>query len=135
MINEVWLPVAGFEEFYEVSDHGNIRSCDRVVNCSRGNSTRLWKGKVLSKIIGAKGYYQVSLSVEGVTHKVYVHRMVAETFLSERNETVNHKDGNKLNNHLSNLEWVTYSENNKHAFASGLKFPSGGRNGRTKNNS
>lgn len=71
----------------------------------------------------------VSLSREGEIFKVYVHRLVAEAFLSDRDETVNHIDGNKLNNTLVNLEWVSYSENNSHAFKLGLKFPSGGRNG------
>lgn len=53
--------------------------------------------------------------------KVYVHRLVAEAFTDARDETVNHKDGNKLNNRFSNLEWVSYSENNSHAFRIGLK--------------
>lgn len=118
---EEWRPVVGFEESYEVSDEGNVRSKDRYVRCSRGEKTRPWKGKQLSKILAAKGYYQVSLCVEGRISKVYVHRLVAEAFYSERNETVNHIDGDKTNNHKGNLEWVTYGENNSHAFRIGLR--------------
>lgn len=127
MFEEIWKPIHGFEDYYEVSNKGCVRSLSRLVKCSRGKNFRIWKGKILSNILSAKGYYQVSLSVEGETHKVYVHRLVAETFLEDRNETVNHKDGNKLNNCLFNLEWVSYSYNNSHAYTLGLKFPSGGR--------
>lgn len=119
---EVWKPVVGFEGFYEVSSRGNVRSCDRQVKCSRGEKLRLWKGKVLKQTIAAtRGYPQVSLSVKGLIRKVYVHRLVAEAFYSVYDETVNHIDGDKTNNNVSNLEWVSYSENNKHAFRIGLK--------------
>lgn len=116
-----WRPVVRFEDFYEVSDEGEVRSKDRYVKCNRGDKTRPWKGKQLSKILAAKGYYQVSLSAKGEISKVYIHRLVAEAFYSERNETVNHKDGDKTNNRKENLEWVTYSENNSHAFRIGLR--------------
>lgn len=124
---EEWRAVVGFEGFYEVSSHGNVRSVDRQVNCSRGTKTRLWRGKLLNKLLGGPGYHQVSLSCYGQTYKVYIHRLVADAFIENRNETVNHIDGDKLNNKVENLEWITYSENNKHAFKLGLKFPSGGR--------
>lgn len=129
---EEWKPVIGFEGFYEVSNMGNVRSTDRLVNCSRGNGKRLWKGKELKQTVAAtRGYNQISLSKEGVTYKVYVHTLVAKAWLNGENETVNHKDGNKQNNKASNLEWCSYSDNSKHAYATGLKYPSGGRNGRS----
>lgn len=131
---EEWRDVVGFEGYYKVSNLGNVKSCDRYVNCSRGLNKRLWKGKLLTKIISStRGYEQVSLSVDGKSHKVYVHRLVAEAFLTGKHDTVNHVDGNKLNNSVDNLEWVSYSENNLHAYAIGLKSPSGGRNGRKQN--
>ncbi len=118
----IWKPVVGFEGFYEVSDCGKVRSLDRMVKCSRSYKTRPWKGKILCQTLAAtRGYYQVSLSKEGKISKVYVHRLVAEAFFIERDETVNHKDGDKTNNCVTNLEWVSYSENNKHAFRIGLK--------------
>ncbi|WYV99240.1 HNH endonuclease [Pseudomonas phage vB_PpuM-KoPa-4] len=128
MTQEIWKPVVGFEGFYEVSSFGNVRSCDRLVKCSRGEKQRLWKGRSLKQTVAAtRGYCQVSLCVCGKPTKVYVHALVAQAFYEDRNETVNHIDGNKLNNRADNLEWVSYSYNNSHAFAIGLKFPSGGR--------
>lgn len=125
MNNEQWLPVKNFEEYYEVSDKGNVRSLDREVNCSRGDKKRLWKGRQLKNLKSKNGYLQVSLCVNNIKYKKYVHRIVAETFMFDQiDETVNHKDGDKENNCLKNLEWVSYSYNNKHAFANKLKFPS-----------
>lgn len=130
-MTEQWRPVENYEGFYEVSSEGRVRSCDRMSKCSRGDKKRLWRGRDLSQTVAStRGYKQVSLSKEGVIKKVYVHRLVAEAFTDARDETVNHIDGNKLNNALDNLEWCTYSENNSHAFATGLKKPSGGKNGR-----
>jgi hypothetical protein len=124
-MEEVWKPIINFDNLYEVSNLGRVRSCDRQVNCSRGANKRLWKGKILSQIIAAtRKYSMVSLSKKGTVYKKYVHRLVAEAFLENPKETVNHKDGNKQNNSVSNLEWCSYSENNKHAYRQGLKQPS-----------
>lgn len=67
-----------------------------------------------------KGYETVKLYYNGRYNQHYVHRLVAEAFIDGRDETVNHKDGNKQNNHVSNLEWMSYSDNNKHARENGL---------------
>ena len=67
-----------------------------------------------------KGYEAVKLYYNGRYNQHYVHRLVAEAFIDGRDETVNHKDGNKQNNHVSNLEWMSYSDNNKHARENGL---------------
>ena len=67
-----------------------------------------------------KGYDAVKLYYNGRYNQHYVHRLVAESFIDGRDETVNHKDGNKRNNHVSNLEWMSYSDNNKHARENGL---------------
>lgn len=67
------------------------------------------------------GYYQINL---GRANRKTVHELVALAFIGPRTKaTINHKDGNKLNNHYSNLEYSTYSENNRHAFKTGLKLP------------
>ena len=67
------------------------------------------------------GNYQgVALYFDGKYHKYYVHRLVAEHFVDGNDETVNHKDGNTTNNHASNLEWMSMSDNNKHAQENGL---------------
>lgn len=72
--------------------------------------------KVLNTDMNSGGYLRVTLCVEGVAKRITVHRLVALTYLGYSELVVNHKDGNKLNNHISNLEWVSPSENRKHAF-------------------
>jgi hypothetical protein len=69
------------------------------------------------------GYYRVSLWRDNIGKSCYIHRLVAQLFCdnSDNKPIVNHRDGNKLNNHYTNLEWVTCSENNKHAYIIGLK--------------
>lgn len=68
------------------------------------------------------GYFRVNVKRQGKQHTLLVHRAVAEAFLPnpEGKATVNHRDGNKANNHLGNLEWSTYAENAKHAWDTGL---------------
>lgn len=74
----------------------------------------------------ALGYLQINPVVGGKRRMMYVHRLVAVAYVENTNPTefnvVNHKDGNKLNNHFSNLEWTNKSGNEKHAFATGLKI-------------
>ena len=81
-------------------------------------------GKILNKDGSEKvpfgKYPTVKLYYNGKYNTHYVHRLVAEAFVDGRDETVNHKDGNKQNNHASNLEWMSYSDNNKHARETGL---------------
>lgn len=101
---EQWRPVKGYEEFYEVSNLGRVRSHI--------------KGKILSPQDNGKGYFKVWF--KGGVRK-YIHRLVAEAFCERRSGAfeVNHKDGNQRNNRADNLEWVTSSENTKHAVYSG----------------
>ena len=119
---EVWKDINGYEGLYQISNYGNVRSLDRYVNGNNG-SKALKKGIVLKKQITNKGYYDVGLYKNGKAKYLLVHRLVAEHFIPnpENKRTVNHKDGNKLNNHVSNLEWVTHSENQIHAFNNGLQ--------------
>lgn len=112
-----WSSVVGYEDFYEVSTQGEVRSVDRAVYTKNGVKRNL-KGKNLKLIDHTSGYLMVSLC-----RKLFlVHRLVAITFLDnhEGKPTVNHKDGVKTNNALSNLEWATYQENTEHAFKVGL---------------
>ena len=75
-------------------------------------------GKSLAKINNGNNYLCVVLSVKGVTKRKYIHRIICETYLENplNKKEVNHKDGNKLNNKLTNLEWATRSENQKHRY-------------------
>ena len=102
MIEEIWRPIEGYEGLYEVSSYGRVRSLDRYDNrnCFR-------KGKVLSLLKGEYGYIQVSLYYNRKMYKKYVHRLVAEAFLPNPDNLpeVNHKDEDKTNNNVDNLEW------------------------------
>lgn len=115
---EQWVDIKGYEGWYQISSYGNVRSLDRV-----SSDGRLYKGKERAKCFDRRGYCVLVLCKEGKqkTHKF--HRLVAEHFIPNprAKETVNHIDGNKENNNVDNLEWCTQSENQKHAFATGLQ--------------
>jgi hypothetical protein len=107
---EEWLPIEGFMD-YSVSSNGKIKSY-KIKS----------KGKHLKPRINQGGYYYVNLCKDGKYHSIQVHSLVAKAFVSgyQPGLMVNHKDGNKLNNLCSNFEWVTNSENMKHAVTLGL---------------
>lgn len=119
-MREIWSPVVGWEGLYEVSEYGAVRSCSRVI--SRGKYEVLWKGGYLRPRLHSAGYLRVTLCVDGTKEDVYIHRAVAQAFHEnpEGKDHVNHKDGNKKNNHKDNLEWSTPSENVDHAYNEGL---------------
>ena len=121
VLNMNWVKIKGYEEFYEISSSGEIRSKDRTVTDKIGR-TRSWKGKVLNPDIAPNGYYRVSFSINRKRKQFYVHRLIAEYFIPNPNNLpqVNHIDGNKLNNSLDNLEWVTVQDNVIHAYKNGL---------------
>lgn len=115
--NEIWKDMVGFEGRYQVSDLGRIRS----ILSNHGKYQE--KIKAIRQRSTTCEYLYVQLSVLDKPHQEAVHRAVAKAFISnpDKKLTVNHIDGNKLNNIPSNLEWATYSENLKHAHATGLK--------------
>ena len=94
--------IKGFEN-YSISQNGI------VINTQTG---RKLKGEK------SRGYFRVSLCKESVVKRFLIHRLVAYHFLinEENKKCVNHKDGNKLNNKVSNLEWCTHSENEQHSY-------------------
>lgn len=105
---------------YEINCEGVVRSKDRFIIKKDGTTQKL-KGRVLSPGRGSHGYMTVALQDNGRKKSCCIHRLVAENFLgTEDGKEVNHKDGNKLNNKLSNLEWVTRKENTIHAYSTGL---------------
>jgi hypothetical protein len=118
MITEIWKPVFGFEGRYEVSSQGRIKALDREIHYVDGRKGRLPE-KILRGTRINVGYLSVTFDTKT---KRCVHQVVAQAFLgtAEYRQTVNHKDGNKLNNYVNNLEWATYKENNEHARRTGL---------------
>lgn len=103
---EEWRPVVGYEGLYEVSNTGQVRSFDRYVKYSNGR-IHLHKGKVLSPSIRTDGYLVVVLSCNGKHKMCLVHRLVTEAFIPNTDNLpqVNHKDEDKTNNSVENLEW------------------------------
>ena len=108
---------------YEVSSCGKIRSVNRVITKSDGRCTYMI-GKELKTQVDKNGYVRVRLSHRGEKVTLKMHREVAIVFLPnpENKPQVNHKDGNKQNNNVANLEWCDNSENQIHAIDSGLKI-------------
>jgi len=120
MMNEIFKNIKG-EEYYQVSNFGNVKSLKRLVN-SRHPKGRFLKERILKPVQISSGYFQVGFSKNNSRKLQLVHRLVAAKFIAnpENKHCINHKDGNKSNNNLINLEWVTYHENSLHASVSGL---------------
>jgi hypothetical protein len=122
---EIWKDIPEFENLYQVSDLGNVKALRKVRKTGRSGSTlRVYEEKILkSSNFSNNGYKTVSLSRFGKTRTFTVHRLVCVTFLENISnfKCINHKDGNKLNNNLSNLEWCDFSHNSLHAFKMGLQ--------------
>src|SRR6478736_4452698 len=114
--SEVWKPVVGFEEYYQVSNYGKIQSLERIVKNSR--RSYLKKPQILRPGLNQDGYQKVVLYGIDFKKNLFVHILVAKSFLeNEFNlEMVNHKDEIKTNNFYKNLEWVTRRENGVHRY-------------------
>ena len=110
----VWKAIPGYDGQYEVSDTGAVRST---------NYRRTGNTKELKPIPSGKGYLMVGLCKNGKMHWEKIHRLVASLFIPnpENKPQVNHLDGVKTNNVVSNLEWATGGENQTHAYRTGLK--------------
>ena len=113
MKKEYWKSVVGYEGLYEVSNWGRVKSFDTYRKGING-SIRCCKGKIIKYQKTKHGYLQVGLWKNGQCKHYYVHRLVAEAFIPNPNNLpiINHKDENKQNNIVSNLEWCTYQYNN-----------------------
>jgi hypothetical protein len=114
-MKEVWKHIPGFAN-YQVSNTGLVKSIERVIFFGKNkSSSRRVNEKILSPGRDKDGYLQVGLSVDGkVTHKK-IHRLVLLSFIGKSDLGVNHKDGDKQNNTLNNIEYSTHSDNHKHA--------------------
>ena len=114
----IWKDIKGYEGMYQVSDQGDIKSL------RKWSGTCYRKERILSKNRLTKdGYHRVSLAKDGKYKDFSVHRLVAQAFIPnpENKLTVNHKNGDKLDNRVENLEWATREENMQHAYDNGLK--------------
>jgi hypothetical protein len=127
---EVWKSIEGYETLYEVSNFGNVKSLNRQVLGKLTSSTRNVKERILKPKTSKYGYLEVSLHKEGKLSTKRVNRLVAIAFIINVNNypQVNHINGDKLNNNIDNLEWVSNSMNQIHAHKIGLKRSLKGEN-------
>lgn len=112
---EIWADVQGYEGKYQVSNHGRVKSLARYRK-NNGNSQTFQEERILKQSINNCGYCIVELSLDAKRKRHSVHRLVASAFISndDGKEQVNHKDENKQNNHVDNLEWCSCKENNNY---------------------
>lgn len=110
---EFFKPIPSTDGVYGISETGEVV---RIVKSPTS------KGGILKTYCDSHGYKRLRVCIQGKTRLVYLHRLLAEAYLdnSDNKPCVNHIDGDKLNNDLPNLEWVTYSENTQHAVANNL---------------
>jgi len=126
---EDWKDIKGYEGLYQISSKGRVKSLPRVIEyfAFGKTQTRMQHGRILKQSTCSSGYPIVHLYTESERQNVMVHRLVAIHFLPPipGKDFVNHKDGNKENNNVSNLEWVTKSENTLHALDNNLLLKRG----------
>lgn len=120
--NTEWQPIEDFEDLYYVSNKGDVLALAKEVRMPNG-ATRHHAATLLAKENASKGYLRVSLIRNRVMKKVMVHVLVAKAFIPNPHgyPIVNHIDGNRTNNVVSNLEWCTYAYNTHHAIENGLR--------------
>jgi len=119
---EKWRDIKGYENYYQVSNIGNVRSLDRTVPHP---VMGFKKGKPCKQHPNHNGYMRVGLHKLGNREQEFVHKLVGQAFVSNPNSKpqINHIDGDKLNNNVENIEWCTNKENCIHASNLGLRNP------------
>lgn len=117
-----WKEVVGYEGIYEVSDTGEVRTAKGKKTHSVLHGERVWKQRILKQKVSKDNACRVCLYKDKREKTWLVHRLVAKAFIPKPSgkDFINHIDGNRLNNNVSNLEWCDYLENNNHAFDNDL---------------
>ena len=110
-VKEIWKPVKGYETTYIVSNFGRIKAVERVNYVGKH-----FKEHIMKYAVDRNGYQRVYLTYMGITKSKLVHRVVAEAFIQNTHgyPEINHKDENKQNNKIENLEWCTHKYNSNY---------------------
>ena len=115
-MEEIWKDIPGYEKYYMASTLGRIKSKDRVIKTVlKGKEIKYIKrGRIMTPCLNSGKYLGLPINTDKLKKNENVHRLIAITFLPNPNNLpcVNHKDENKLNNCVDNLEWCTYQHNN-----------------------
>lgn len=125
MKEEKWVSINEYNGHYEISNHGRVKSTERIV-CRKGKIRKIHSIKMPNKILKTRkdkyGYERISLHLNNIMKTFHIHKLVAIHFIQnpKNKPEVNHIDGNKLNNCVDNLEWVTGKENIQHAHLNNL---------------
>ena len=115
-MTEIWKDIQGYEGFYQISNLGNVKSLERVVDKGNGILQHR-KERIMNKRESVDGYYIAKLNVNKESTSIAIHILVARHFIDNPNNypEVNHKDCNRKNNQVDNLEWCTHQQNVEHS--------------------
>ena len=119
-MSEIWKDIIGYEGLYQVSNLGRVKSCERYVN-HFPDGKRVVKERILKHGL-VKGYHNVQLSNNNIKITKLVAGLIATAFIYNNDKTleINHKNGNRLDNRVDNLEWISHKENQEHAIKNKL---------------
>lgn len=110
---EIWKNIEGYEELYQISNLGRIKSVDRIVKHNKGKGIRRIKGRIIKSWPDKLNYQHIILCKDGKTKKYLIHRLVAQTFIPnpENKPYIDHINCNPSDNRVENLRWATQKEN------------------------
>lgn len=124
---EIWKNIKGYENLYQVSNLGRIKRLRGFIykkNHTENKIKYIKQEKILKTFVNSRGYFVVTLHKNGNPKQYQLHRLIALSFIDiiEGRPCVNHKNGKKTDNRISNLEWVTIKENSQHSFDNELQI-------------